>query len=160
MNFKQKDIVLLPYPFSDLKRNKIRPGIIISKDEFNISSNDYLMMPLTTVIKNEPYSINIIQNDLSSGKLIRPSRIKIDKLFCVEKKIIIKKIGTLNDVIFDNLCKKLINLFDVKDDKLPWLKTMIKKHYGKKCKDYKKDCGCCQAWDIYDAIVELEEREG
>ncbi len=35
-----------------------------------------------------------------------------------------------------------------------WLKKMIKKLYGKKCKDYVKECGCCQAWNVYETIID------
>ena len=32
-NYKQGDIVLLPYPFSDLSNSKPRPAVIISTKE-------------------------------------------------------------------------------------------------------------------------------
>ena len=39
-----------------------------------------------------------------------------------------------------------------------WLEQIIEKLYGKRCPDYEKGCGCCQAWDIYDTI--LDENRG
>ena len=77
MEIKQKDIVLLPYPFTDLKGKKIRPALVVSNDSVNSKSKDCIMLPLTSVIKDEPYSIAINQEDLSSGQLIKSSRIKI-----------------------------------------------------------------------------------
>tara|TARA_Y100000034_G_C6894699_1_gene412284 strand:+ start:867 stop:1256 length:390 start_codon:yes stop_codon:yes gene_type:complete len=35
-----------------------------------------------------------------------------------------------------------------------WLEETIEKLYGKKCKDYNKNCACCQAWEIYNTIIE------
>lgn len=35
-----------------------------------------------------------------------------------------------------------------------WLEQMIEKLYGKRCPDYEKDCPCCQAWVIYDTIID------
>ena len=35
-----------------------------------------------------------------------------------------------------------------------WLKQKIKKLYGKKCKDFEKECYCCQAWDVYQTIID------
>ena len=35
-----------------------------------------------------------------------------------------------------------------------WLEEIIEKLYGKRCPDYQKDCGCCQAWKIYETIIE------
>lgn len=33
MNVHQKEIVLLPYPFSDLEGKKVRPAVIVSNDK-------------------------------------------------------------------------------------------------------------------------------
>ena len=35
-----------------------------------------------------------------------------------------------------------------------WLEQTIEKLYGKRCSDYEKGCACCQAWDIYDTIID------
>ena len=45
----QKEIVLLPYPFSDLEGSKVRPAIVVSNDFFNKKSADCIAVPLTTV---------------------------------------------------------------------------------------------------------------
>ena len=111
MEIKQKDIVLLPYPFTDLKGKKIRPALVVSNDSVNSKSKDCIMLPLTSVIKDEPYSIAINQEDLSSGQLIKSSRIKIDKIFTVEKRLIVMKIGTLSHNTFEKVKEELFNIF-------------------------------------------------
>ncbi len=111
MEIKQKDIVLLPYPFTDLKGKKIRPALVVSNDSANSKSKDCIMLPLTSVIKDEPYSIAISQDDLSSGQLIRPSRIKVDKIFTVEKRLIVMKIGTMSNNTFGKVKSELLNVF-------------------------------------------------
>ena len=111
MEIKQKDVVLLPYPFTDLKGKKVRPALIVSNDFVNNKSKDCIMLPLTSVIKDEHYSIVINQDDLNSGQLIKPSRIKIDKIFTVEKRLIVMKIGTLSDNTFEKVKAELLNVF-------------------------------------------------
>ena len=56
------------------------------------------MVPLTTIIKNEPYSIIIEQENLSSGRLLKTSRIRTDKIFAVKKDLIRMKIGILKAI--------------------------------------------------------------
>lgn len=34
-----------------------------------------------------------------------------------------------------------------------WLEEILKKLYGQRCPDYEKNCGCCQAWNVYDTII-------
>ena len=111
MNIKQKDIVLLPYPFTDLEGTKVRPALVVSNDEFNRRSDDCIMVPLTTVIKDEPYSVLITQDNLSSGKLIKPSRVRADKIFTVEKRLAIMGIGVIKDTLFQKIKAEISKVF-------------------------------------------------
>lgn len=108
---KQKEIVLLPYPFTNFENTKVRPALIISNDNFNEKQKDCILIPLTTVLKNNSYSINLKDGDLREGYLIKTSQIKIDKVFTVEKDLIIMKIASINNKKFDEICKKFLNLF-------------------------------------------------
>ena len=97
MIFQQKELVLLPYPFSDQAGSKVRPAVIVSNDFFNKRCEDCIMAPLTTVIKDKPFSLIISQDSLESGKLLKQSRIRIDKVFTINKNLIIMKIGKINN---------------------------------------------------------------
>lgn len=35
-----------------------------------------------------------------------------------------------------------------------WLEEIIEKLYGKRCPDFEKGCGCCNAWSVYDMIID------
>ena len=104
----QKDIVLVSVPFSDRKKLKVRPAIVISKSEYNRKTQDCILVPMTSVIKNVPYSILISQKDLTEGKLIKNSRIRVDKIFNIDKDLIAHKIGVLDNNTFE-LIKKEFN---------------------------------------------------
>ncbi|MAG78216.1 hypothetical protein CL616_02505 [archaeon] len=108
---KQKNLILIEYPSTDFESVKIRPALIISNDKLNIMSEDCIMVPLTTIMKDLPYSIIIQPNDLESGKLIKTSRIRIDRITSIKKDLIIKKIGVLNNKQFFNVKKEIKNLF-------------------------------------------------
>lgn len=110
MILKQGEIILLKYPFTDLEGSKVRPALIISQDKFNKKGNDVIAIPLTTIIKEEPYSILITQNDLTNGKLIKPSRIRIDKIFTVDKNLILMKIGKINSKILNKIKKEIYKI--------------------------------------------------
>jgi mRNA interferase MazF len=110
MQIRQKEIVLLPFPFSDLEGTKVRPALVVSNDSFNAKSDDCVMVPLTTVIKDEPFSVLISQDDLSAGKLLRPSRIRADKIFTVEKKMVMMRIGSLKANTFNKVKDEIVRM--------------------------------------------------
>lgn len=110
MKVKQKEVVLLSYPFSNLQERKVRPAIIVSNDDYNFKSEDCILVPLTSVIKNEPFSILINTQNLFKGNLIRQSRIRVDKIFSMSKELIIRKIGILNDFTFEEIRNLIIRL--------------------------------------------------
>jgi len=111
MKINQKEIVLLPYPFSNLEGSKVRPALVVSNNEFNKKSDDCIMIPLTTMIKNEPYSTIIEQKNLSFGKLLKTSRIRADKIFCVEKNLVKMKIGKLKNSSFEKIREEIFKIF-------------------------------------------------
>ena len=111
INPLQKEIVLLPYPFSDLENRKVRPAIIISNNPFNKKSHDCIAIPMTSVIKEIPFSVLVSQQDLSAGKLLKISRVRVDKIFSVEKRLILKKVGILNNQAFEKIKFVLDKIF-------------------------------------------------
>jgi len=111
MKVNQKELVLLPYPFSNFEGTKVRPALVVSKDDFNNKSADCITVPLTTIIKNEPYSVIINNKDLLSGEIAKQSRIRADKIFCVEKNLISMKIGKINDKTFERVKAEIFKMF-------------------------------------------------
>ena len=111
MIFQQKELVLLPYPFSDQGGSKVRPAIIISNDNFNKRCEDCVMVPLTTVIKEEPFSLIVNQDSLESGRLLKQSRVRIDKIFTIKKSIIMMKIGKINDKTIEKIKFEISKIF-------------------------------------------------
>ena len=111
MRIHQKEIVLLPYPFSNFEGMKVRPALVMSNDIFNQKSADCIMVPLTTVLKDEPYSIVIDNKDMVSGTLVRQSRIRADKIFAVEKRLVTLKIGVIKDKTFEKVKAQISKMF-------------------------------------------------
>lgn len=103
MEIKQNELVLVNFPFSDLSSNKVRPVLIISNNNFNKFSEDFLGVPLTSVLKNVPYSLNINQNDMVKGNLIVKSRIRVDKITAIKKNIIKMRIGVVDSRLVEKV---------------------------------------------------------
>jgi len=93
---KQRDIVLLPFPFSDQSGLKVRPAIIISNNRFNATSEDVIVCAITSNIEKSKYTVLIDQKNLEEGYLYNKSAIKAENILKVKKSLIIKTIATVN----------------------------------------------------------------
>ena len=108
--FNQRDIILIPIPFTDLTSNKKRPVLVLSNDEYNKKNEDIIVAAITSKIYKRDYSIIINNKDLDKGELKVKSMIRIDKIYTLSQQIVIKKFGSLNLTCFNKVRKKIIKL--------------------------------------------------
>jgi len=94
--YEQGEIVVVPFPFSDLSSIKQRPVLILSKNVDNKISDDIITCGITSNLKDVKYSVLIDNADLEKGEIPAKSRIKIDKLFTLDKNIIKKRVAKIN----------------------------------------------------------------
>ena len=96
----QRQIVLLNFPFSNLKTSKVRPAIVLSNDKYNKKSRDVVVIPLTSNTIKTNYDLIITNKSMEEGNLMVDSRAKINRIFNVEKKLIKMNIGKINKKTF------------------------------------------------------------
>lgn len=99
----QRQIVLLNFPLSNLKTSKVRPVVVISNDKYNKKSKDVVVVPLTSNLTKTDYDMIITNNNLEEGNLIVDSRIKINRIFSVEQKLIRLNIGKISKNTFSEI---------------------------------------------------------
>ena len=110
IQFKQGEVVLVPMPFSDLSESKPRPALIISNDAHNSKVDDIVVCGITSNIRDEEFSVIIEQKDMAEGILPFLSRIKVDKLFTLEKRIIKRKLGRIKPEVLAKVKKEFARL--------------------------------------------------
>jgi mRNA interferase MazF len=113
MMYKQRDIVLIPIPFSDLRSKKRRPVIVISNDIYNQKTEDIAVVAVTSNIEEKDYTILITQDDIEEGDLYKNSMIRVDKIYSLSQSIAVKKLGKIEKATFERivaLLNKLITL--------------------------------------------------
>lgn len=108
--FEQGEILLVPFPFSNLRGMKIRPALILSKKQYNKNSQDLIICGITSYLKQAPCSVFIDRKDFETGFLPLPSRIKVDELFCLHKSEVKKRIGKINHYAMEKVRDEFIAL--------------------------------------------------
>ena len=108
--YKQRELVLLPFPFSDLTSAKVRPALVLSTDAYNTAYDDVIVCALTTNLSRTDYSVLIQQMDLESGVLKVPSRVKVDALIQADQSLILTAIGRLKASVFESILTIFVEL--------------------------------------------------
>lgn len=94
---EQRDLLLVPFPFSDQSGRKVRPVVVISNREFNEHSEDLLVVGVTSNISKGKYVLGIANPDLEEGKLYAKCGIKAENILKIDRELIVKKIGKISE---------------------------------------------------------------
>ena len=96
MTFKPFDVVVVPFPFTDRKEGKRRPALVLSDHiRFNKPSG-HTVLAMITSQKNPDWALDTKITGQRQAGLTAPSKIRM-KLFTLDNRLIVKKIGTLNE---------------------------------------------------------------
>jgi mRNA interferase MazF len=108
--YKQGEIIIVPFPFSDLSSVKQRPVLVLSKNVDNEKVEDIITCGITSNIKDSKYSVLIENKNLIEGEIPKPSIAKVDKLFTISQEIVKKKVGRINKETYEKVKSEFIKL--------------------------------------------------
>ncbi len=108
--FESGEVVLVPFPFTDLSQSKRRPVLIISNLQHNTATRDLISCGITSNLSNRAFSVLLDSSDMVEGALPVRSRIKYDKIFTLEKNLVIKKVGKISPLKLRQVKDSIISL--------------------------------------------------
>ncbi len=94
--YKPASIVVLPYPFSDESRQKKRPVLVLTEPD---GFGDFLALAVTSK-GYHAMAVSLAQDGMKSGSLPKTSWIPTDKVFTLNRTLIVKSVGEVSDDIF------------------------------------------------------------
>jgi mRNA interferase MazF len=103
------EVVLVAFPFTDQTTNKKRPAVVISSDVYNAEYPDRILMGITGKVSSSQKVGDIIITDWRSAGLLKASMIK-PVITTIEKQVILKKLGRLQDVDIQSLKEGLMGI--------------------------------------------------
>jgi mRNA interferase MazF len=107
--FIKGEVVVIPFPFSDLSGSKRRPALVLA----DLAGDDILLCQITS--QNSPkdiLAIPLLAADFKSGALSLASNIRPNRLFTADKTLIIKSVGVINAVIHQEVIDKIHSLIE------------------------------------------------
>ncbi len=106
--FKQADIVVVKFPFTDGSDFKKRPALIISNELVN-KTGDYLIVQITSKFNNDALSLLIEDTDCLQPLQLE-SYIRIHKISTLHKSLILAKITEVKTDFFKSVIDKIFSL--------------------------------------------------
>jgi mRNA interferase MazF len=108
--FTVGSIVLVAFPFSNLKGKKLRPALVLAHVEFD----NLILCQITSKSYSSKTAIRIESTDFENGGLPVVSYVRIDKLFTADTSIIERVSGKLTRNVKKNILQKVQALFTLK----------------------------------------------
>ncbi len=104
--FVKGDVVIVPFPFSDLSQAKRRPALVVA----NLTGDDLILCQITSQARADSYAVAITNADFSNGGLNQDSNIRPNRLFTADQGIILYKAGQLKAEKLKEVIDKIIDI--------------------------------------------------
>lgn len=102
--FVKGQVVILPFPFSDLSDTKRRPAFVVA----SLTGDDLIVCQITTVQRADSYAVSLNATDFVTGSLPHPSIIRPNRLFTADGRLILRTAGMLTDAKISEVTEKIV----------------------------------------------------
>ncbi len=85
------EVVLVPFPFSDLSQSKVRPAVCLA----DAGRGDWVLCQITSSPYGDPVAVPLDSPDFASGGLLVASYARPGKLFTAHAGLFVRSVGVL-----------------------------------------------------------------
>ena len=104
--FVKGDVVVVPFPFSDLTQAKRRPALVVSV----LEGDDLILSQITSQFVKDSYAISIEGIDFEEGGLKQKSNVRPNRLFTSDTHIVLYRIGNLKKEKLNEIIEKIVEI--------------------------------------------------
>jgi len=103
---KAGDVVLVPFPFTDLSQSKVRPAVSLA----DAGRGDWILCQITSSPYGDPRAVSLGTSDFVLGGLLVASYARPGKLFTAHHTLLVKSVGRLKDSAFRVVLDAIVDL--------------------------------------------------
>jgi mRNA interferase MazF len=85
------DVVIVPFPFSDLSATKRRPALVLAA----LPGDDAILCQITSQTVRDEFAVALRNHDFERGSLKKPSNIRPNRLFTADRVLILGVAGRI-----------------------------------------------------------------
>lgn len=105
--FVKGDVVVVPFPFSDLSATKRCPALVATTLG---TADDVALCQITSRYAADNFSIHLTESDFATGGLHRASNVRPNRLFTADTRIILYRAGQLSIRKMQAITAKIIEI--------------------------------------------------
>jgi mRNA interferase MazF len=105
--FVRGDVVVVPFPFTDLTQTKRRPALVLA----NLQGSDLILCQITSQAPRGRSAIALGLDDFRDGGLDRISNARPDRLFTADQAIVLYKAGGLSGEKITEILAQVRDIF-------------------------------------------------
>jgi mRNA interferase MazF len=105
--FVKGEVVVVPFPYSDLSQSKKRPACVIAAAG---PYDDVLLCMITSRGMGDERAVAISQQDFVEGGLPLDSNVRPNRLFTANEQIILKTVGRLSHEAMNDVVNEVVQL--------------------------------------------------
>ncbi len=95
MAFQRSDVVLIPFPYTDLSTAKTRPAVVVSSDLYHATRSELLLAYVSSRVSQANSAIDYVLLDWSAAGLLKPSFVR-PKVAAIEPTLVVHRVGALS----------------------------------------------------------------
>jgi len=99
-------VVLVPFPFSDLSKTKLRPAVVLADS----GRGDWILSQITSKAYGDPKAITLTDKSFDKGSLRTISYARPGKLFTANSILMITQVGILRYKVLKNIIESVISI--------------------------------------------------
>ena len=99
-------VILVPFPFSDLSKSKLRPAVVLA----DAGRGDWVLCQITSNPYGDPNALVIRDKDFAEGSLRTTSFARPGKLFTASSGLMISEVGMLRADMAEQIINTIIEL--------------------------------------------------
>ena len=104
-------IVLVPFPFTDLKSSKKRPALVLTSVPFKKTGGLVIVAMITSQTHSENIQGDYLIESWKEAGLLHESKLRLAKLVSIENKLLLKKMGEIPANELKKIKKEFTDLF-------------------------------------------------
>ncbi len=104
--FVKGDVVVIPFPFSDLTQAKRRPALVIAA----LEGDDLILCQITSHSIRDRYAVSIDESDFETGTLRQKSNVRPNRIFTADRHIVLYRVGHLRSNRLHEVIEKIVDI--------------------------------------------------